>query len=110
VEQIIDVLKEAEAGMPVAELIQRIGTTEQALYRWKKWRWILHEKPDEPLIARSGPVLVHLGIVKRQPMIDERVLCFDSGPGYLIVGLGHLLQVMRAGHQGIDIPLEGMAP
>jgi putative transposase len=36
VEQIVAVLKEAEAGMPVAELIRRIGISEQTIYRWKK--------------------------------------------------------------------------
>ena len=36
VEQIVAILKEAEAGMPVAELIRRIGITEQTFYRWKK--------------------------------------------------------------------------
>ncbi len=36
VEQIVAVLKEAEAGMPVAELIRRIGVSEQTFYRWKK--------------------------------------------------------------------------
>ena len=36
VEQIAGVLKEAEAGMPVAELIRRIGIAEQTFYRWKK--------------------------------------------------------------------------
>jgi putative transposase len=36
VEQIVAVLKEAEAGMPVAELIRRIGISEQTFYRWKK--------------------------------------------------------------------------
>lgn len=36
VEQIVAVLKEAEAGMPVADLIRRIGITEQTFYRWKK--------------------------------------------------------------------------
>lgn len=36
VEQIVAVLKEAEAGMPVAELIHRIGISEQTFYRWKK--------------------------------------------------------------------------
>ncbi len=36
VEQIIAVLKEAEAGLPVAELIRRIGISEQTFYRWKK--------------------------------------------------------------------------
>lgn len=36
VEQIVAVLKQAEAGMPVAELIRQVGISEQTLYRWKK--------------------------------------------------------------------------
>jgi putative transposase len=36
VKKIVAVLKEAEAGMPVADLIRRIGITEQTFYRWKK--------------------------------------------------------------------------
>lgn len=35
VEQIVAVLKEAEAGMPVADLISRVGIAEQMFYRWK---------------------------------------------------------------------------
>ena len=36
VEQIVGVPKQAEVGMPVAELIRQVGITEQTLYRWKK--------------------------------------------------------------------------
>ncbi len=36
VEQIVAVLKQAEAGMPVAELIRHVGIPEQTFYRWKK--------------------------------------------------------------------------
>ncbi len=36
VEQIVAVLKQAEMGMPVADLIRRTGITEQTFYRWKK--------------------------------------------------------------------------
>ena len=36
VEQIVAVLKEAEAGMPMAELIRRIGISKQTFYRWRK--------------------------------------------------------------------------
>jgi putative transposase len=36
VEQIVAVLKQAELGVPVAELIRQAGITEQTLYRWKK--------------------------------------------------------------------------
>lgn len=34
-EQTVAVLKEAEAGMPVADLVRCIGITEQTFYRWK---------------------------------------------------------------------------
>ena len=36
VEQIVAVLKQAEAGLPVADLIRQIGISEQTFYRWKK--------------------------------------------------------------------------
>lgn len=36
VEQIVSVLKEAELGTPVAELIRKVGISEQTFYRWKK--------------------------------------------------------------------------
>ena len=34
-EQIIGVLKEAEAGLPVKELVRKYGVSEQTFYRWK---------------------------------------------------------------------------
>ena len=36
VEQIVAVLKQAELGLPVAELTRQIGISEQTFYRWKK--------------------------------------------------------------------------
>jgi putative transposase len=36
VEQIVAVVKEAELGTPVAELIRKVGISEQTFYRWKK--------------------------------------------------------------------------
>ena len=36
VEQIVPVLKLAEAGAPLAELIRRVGISAQTFYRWKK--------------------------------------------------------------------------
>lgn len=36
VELIVAVVKQAEVGVPVAELIRQVGITEQTLYRWKK--------------------------------------------------------------------------
>ena len=36
VEQVVAVVKQAELGMPVADLIRKVGITEQTFYRWKK--------------------------------------------------------------------------
>ena len=36
VEQIVAVLKQAELGMPVADVIRQMGISEQTFYRWKK--------------------------------------------------------------------------
>jgi putative transposase len=36
VEQIVAVLKQAELGMPVADIIRQIGISEPTFYRWKK--------------------------------------------------------------------------
>ena len=35
-EQIIGVLKEADAGIPVLDLCRKHGLSEQTFYRWKK--------------------------------------------------------------------------
>ena len=35
-EQIVAVLKQVEAGVPLAEVIRRVGISEQTFYRWKK--------------------------------------------------------------------------
>ena len=36
VEQIVAVLKQAEMGMPIADLVRQIGISEQTFYCWKK--------------------------------------------------------------------------
>jgi putative transposase len=36
VEQIVAVLKQAKLGVPVAEVIRKVGISEQTFYRWKK--------------------------------------------------------------------------
>ena len=36
VEQIVSILKQAELGIPIAELIRQVGVSEQTFYRWKK--------------------------------------------------------------------------
>jgi putative transposase len=48
VEQIVAVLKQAEAGVPLAELIRRMGISEQTVYRWKK-QYRAHKDPRTAL-------------------------------------------------------------
>ena len=36
VERIVGVLKQAEVGVLVGELVQKVGISEQTFYRWKK--------------------------------------------------------------------------
>ncbi len=36
VEQIVGVLKPAEVGVPIGELVRQVGISEQTFYRWKK--------------------------------------------------------------------------
>jgi putative transposase len=36
VEQIVAALKQVELGMPVVDLIRKLGISEQTFYRWKK--------------------------------------------------------------------------
>jgi putative transposase len=36
VEQIVAILKQAEVGVPVSDLIRQVGISEQTFYRWKK--------------------------------------------------------------------------
>lgn len=35
-EQIVAVLKQAELGLPVKDLIRQVGISEQTFYRWKR--------------------------------------------------------------------------
>ena len=36
IEQIVGVLKQAEVGVPIGELVRQVGISKQTLYRWKK--------------------------------------------------------------------------
>jgi len=42
VEEIIAVLKQAELGMPVGDILRQVGIFEQTFYRWKKQYAGLH--------------------------------------------------------------------
>ena len=35
VEQMVSILKQANLGLPVADLIRQVGISEQTFYRWK---------------------------------------------------------------------------
>jgi hypothetical protein len=59
VEQIVAILKQAEVGVPVAELIRQAGISEQTFYRWKNstlgcFNLYKVERSRAPLLA--GPV------------------------------------------------------
>ncbi len=41
-EQIVAVLKQAEAGVPVAELIRQVNMSRSTFYRWRK-RYVGHD-------------------------------------------------------------------
>ena len=43
-EQIVAILKQAEMGMAVADLIRQIGISEQTFYRWKKQYGVLQSE------------------------------------------------------------------
>ena len=45
VEQIVDVLKQAEMGAPVADWIHHLGIAEQTVYRWKRCDAIPESEP-----------------------------------------------------------------
>ena len=50
-EQMIGVLKQAEVGVPIAEVIRKDGISEQTFYRWKaKYAGL---EVDQPAISRS---------------------------------------------------------
>jgi putative transposase len=36
VEQIVSVLRQAELGMAISEIVRKLGISEQTFYRWKK--------------------------------------------------------------------------
>ena len=52
VEQIVAVVKQAELGLPVADLIRQVGISEQTFYRWKKEYAGL--EPDQARVQATG--------------------------------------------------------
>lgn len=72
VEQILAVLRQAEAGVSVRELIRRVNITEQTFYRWKKAYGSLGASHIERLKelqkenARLRKLLASIGVHKEQ--------------------------------------------
>ena len=48
VEQIVAIVKQAEVGMPAAELIRRVGISEQTFYRWRKRFYRVGDRSSPP--------------------------------------------------------------
>ena len=59
----------------------------------------------EPLGPRAVQIALRFGKVQRQMVRHEAVLEPHLPQGDLLVGIGHLLQVLMPGHERIEIPL-----
>ncbi len=68
-EQIIFVLRQAEAGVPVAELIRKYGISQQTFYRWPhpggQRGASQAERPHRRRVRRAGGCLMALARRKR---------------------------------------------
>ncbi len=73
VEQIVAVLKQAEMGMPVADLVRQTGITEQTFYRWKK-KYAGLESDQVRELKRVQEENARLKRLVADPSIDKAVL------------------------------------
>ncbi len=71
IEQIVAVLKQAELGMPVADLIRQVGISEQTFYRWKKQYAGMQSDQARSARARSAAWLL-IGDEGRKPSLSTR--------------------------------------
>lgn len=69
VEQIVAVLKQAEAGVPLAELLRRVGVSEQTHYRCKK------QYDQRPIKLYVAPIHVYVHEYRIVPA--DRKLYFE---------------------------------
>ena len=76
VEQIVAVLKQAEVGVPVAELIRQVGISEQTLYRWKKQ----YKGLETDQVRQFKQLQEENGRLKR--LVAELTLDYFSGAGH----------------------------
>jgi putative transposase len=72
-EQIVSVLKQAELGLPVADLIRQLGISEQTFYRWKRRYGGL----ESDQVRELKQVVEENGRLKKlvaEPSLDKAVL------------------------------------
>ena len=60
VEQIVEVLKQAKVGVPMAELIRKVGISGQTSCPWKEQYTGLEVDQPRRLIARYSPTMPSL--------------------------------------------------
>lgn len=53
IEQIVAVLKQADLGMPVADLIRQVAISEQTFYRWKQQYAGMQSEVARPALKRE---------------------------------------------------------
>jgi len=82
VEQIVAVLKQAELGIPVADLVRQLGVSEQTYYRWKRLyaglesNQVRELKPLQDENARLKKLVAELSLDK---VILQEIAIKESG-------------------------------
>jgi putative transposase len=73
VEQIVAILKQAELGIPIAELIRQVGISEQTFYRWKK-KYTGLEVDHERQLKQMGEENMRLKRIVADLTLDKAML------------------------------------
>jgi len=73
VEQIVGVLKQAQVGVPVAEVIWKAGISEQTFYRWKT-KYAGLEVDQVRQIAQLQEENMRLKQLVAEPTLDKTML------------------------------------
>jgi putative transposase len=81
-EQIVAVLQQSEAGVPLAELLRRVGVSQQTFYQWKKQSVGLGKEFKVRLkaVARKRIAAIRFFSYGALAMERARVLPFRSEP------------------------------
>ena len=72
-EQIVAILKQAEMGLAVSDLIRQIGISEQTFYRWKKLYGGLQSEPGSRAEAACRMRMGRLRLVA-ELSLDKAIL------------------------------------